>query len=485
MRPVLKGLLALAALGGLGVAAWTGWRSYRAAQVPRVILLGPAADGIGPGHALGLERLLVDQMEVASAATVLMPEQAPSEQELASLAPDDLLMRVSGRRNGDALSLRIEWIRAKDRARGRAWSRRETPESAPAEAFRAFLKEGPLPVLHAGAERLLPRSPGAFWELAAAESVQEDVAAAADLDLSRRLTQTEPGSAAVWLNLGEHIYRQLWTVPASVDLPQEEALAAFDAALRLEPGYPRAALLKGMLLTDLGNQRAALRTLVDARALRPRLPDLYGGLAYAGRTSGLIEGASRAVAARTRLSRPFAISNAWFAENTYLYAGRWDSFRDSLSHRPDPVFLFYRGYLELAAGRTSEALVLFQQGAGIRDTSVPFSDLCSIYAAALGGHPDEALSELRTFESERGRLRIPDGELTFKVAEAYAFLGRNEDALAAAGRAFAQGFGCLAWYERSPLFAPARQSPRWPILREHIRARQELFEEAFPPTSFG
>jgi tetratricopeptide (TPR) repeat protein len=268
-------------------------------------------------------------------------------------------------------------------------------------------------------------------------------------------------------------------------MPQSEALAAFDHALDLIPGYPRAALLKGMLLTDLGNQRSALRTLVAARALRPEIPDLYGGLAYAGRTSGLLEGASVAVAARERLSAPFRLSMAWFAENTYLYSGRWEEFRNSLSPRPDPVFIFYRAYLELAAGRKPEALALFQQGADIHSTSVPFGELCAVYAAALSGDADGALARLKRFEAARGRLRIPDGELTFKVAEAYAFLGRGEDAIAVAGRAFAQGFGCLAWYERSPLFAAARKSPRWPTLREHLQERRELMEEAFPPGTFG
>ena len=485
MRLVLKTLLALVALAGLGLGAWKGWALHEAHRVRRVIFLSPVAGGLDTGHAFGLQRLLIDQMEIASAATVLAPEKPPSESELPALDPKDLLMRLSARRDGNGLSLRLEWVSVEARRQGQGWDHLDAAGAVPAEVFRQTLSRGPLPRIHPGAEHFLPEDPARFWELAAAESVQEDVVAGADLDLSNRLAQSEPGSAAAWLNLGEHIYRQLWTVPAGAVLPQQQALAAFDTALRLVPGYPRAALLEGMLFTDLGNQRAALRTLAEARAMRPHMPDLYGGLAYAGRTSGLLEGASRAAAERTALSRPFGFSNAWFAENTYLYAGQWDTFRDSLSRRPDPVFLFYRAYLELAAGRNAEALALFKQGAGVRDTSVPFSDLCFVYASALEGHPDEALSGLRTFEAERGRLRIPDGELTFKVAEAYAFLGHPDDAIAAAGRAFAQGFGCLAWYERSPLFAEARKNPRWPTLREHIKERQAIFEDNFPPRIFG
>ncbi|MDE3034199.1 MAG: hypothetical protein KGI56_11080, partial [Acidobacteriota bacterium] len=218
--------------------------------------------------------------------------------------------------------------------------------------------------------------------------------------------------------------------------------------------------------------------------LRPGLPDLYAGLAYAARTSGLLEGASRSLDVRARLSRPFKLSSPWFAENSYLYSGRWDAFRDSLDGRRDPVSLFYRGYMDLLQGDRSGALGLFQEGSTIKQTSVPFSDLCGIYALALTGRSDQALASLKTFEQERGRLRIPDGELTFKVAEAYAFLGHPNKAIEAAGRAFAQGFGCLEWYEKSPLFAPARQSPRWAALRQHLQERQRLMEQAFPASGF-
>lgn len=477
MAPSRKAL-ALAALAGLAAAGW--WLGLRreARRAPRVLLLTPAVQGVDAATAFGLGRLLRDEWEVGSDSTLL----AASDPLPAGLSPEDTLLRVSGRRAGSSLSLRLEWRSA---AGPETWETAETPMLPPAEALRRLAAAGPFRAWRPGAEHLLPTDPDRFWVLAASASVQDDVAANAGLEASRALVEAESGSAAAWANYGEHIYRNLWTEPAGGDLPQTQALEAFDRALALVPGYPRAALLKGMLLTDIGDQREALRALVDARALRPWNPDLYGGLAYAGRTSGLLDGALRAVAARERLTRPLPLDEEWFAENTFLYTGQWDAFQANLQGRHDPVFLFYQGYLELARGRGDRALPFFLEGAGNRRTSVPFSDLCAIYAAALQGHPDEAFSRLRTFEAERGRLRIPDGELTFKVAEAYAYLGHPDEALGAAGRAFAQGFGCLPWYEQSPLFAAARQSPRWTALRQHILERQQLLARSFPPSAFG
>ncbi|MBS1786059.1 MAG: hypothetical protein JST24_11575 [Acidobacteria bacterium] len=141
--------------------------------------------------------------------------------------------------------------------------------------------------------------------------------------------------------------------------------------------------------------------------------------------------------------------------------------------------------MDLLEGHPAIALPLFQEGASDRRTSLPFSDLCEIYALALQGDRVMALTKLRAFDEARGHLRVPDGELTFKVAEAYAYLGQVDDALTAAGRAFAQGFGCLAWYDRSPLFAPARGSLRWKAFRQHVVDRQTLLERNYPPDSFG
>jgi hypothetical protein len=243
-----------------------------------------------------------------------------------------------------------------------------------------------------------------------------------------------------------------------------------------------------MMETDVGNQREALKGLVDARRRHPWVPDLYSGLAYAGRTSGLLEGARAALRARAGLLEPFPDTTGWFAENTWLYTGQWARFEQSLQAavktRRDPVFLFYLGYLSLLKEDRAAARTYFDDGASIPDLSLPFRDLCAVYAAALDGHPEEGLARLQKMEEDRGSLRIPDGELTFKMAEAYAFLGRRDLAIDSAGRAFAQGFGCTEWYERSPLFAPAREHPRWAPLHEHLQERQALLEKVFDASDF-
>ena len=102
----------------------------------------------------------------------------------------------------------------------------------------------------------------------------------------------------------------------------------------------------------------------------------------------------------------------------------------------------------------------------------------------LEGRPQDGLVELREMDEIRGKLHIPDGEWTFKEAEAYAVLGDADRGVDCATRAFVQGFSCAAWYENSPFLAKVRTHPRWPTLRRNIRERQAVLEGSFPPSAF-
>ena len=86
---------------------------------------------------------------------------------------------------------------------------------------------------------------------------------------------------------------------------------------------------------------------------------------------------------------------------------------------------------------------------------------------------------------KRSALRAPDGEFTFKLAEAAAFMGDRDRAVELGELAYIQGFGCTRWFEQSPLFAPARGTARWVALRQHLMERQATLESRFPPRRFN
>ncbi|HJV48965.1 MAG TPA: hypothetical protein VJ549_06795 [Geothrix sp.] len=486
IRPRLWIFAALAVV----VFATLGVFLVRPAPADRVLMLASTFDSQGKDVGPGLETLLSDCLEVLGGATVTHAPALPAPAELRHFAPQTRLLRFRGRRDGDQLSLTLEWNTVARLLSNDPWTQETSPSQEPAKAVAYLVEHGPVGLRFHQMEALVPASPAQFWPLLEGLSIRDDRSAVEHLAASQALVDAEPRCATAWVALGDHLYRSFWVNPdqAGIGL-NSRTHHAFQMAAGLVPGHPRATFLWSMMLTDTGNQRMALQILRDAIRLRPGIPDLYLGTAYAGRTSGLLAGARRALIRREDLLGPLATPSSWFTETTYLYLGDQAAFARELARastiRRDANILFYQGYFALLQGRPQQALEFMRAGSDPAMTPIPFRDLCRVYRAYLEGRPSEGLAELREIDEVRGKLRIPDGEWTFKEAEAYALLGDADRGIDCATRAFVQGFSCAAWYETSPFLARVREHPRWPTLRRNIRERQAVLEGSFPPSAFG
>lgn len=479
----------LAATLGLALGGAALWRTHLGERtVVRVLMVSPPSTGqadVDPG----LETLLTDHLEVLAGATVTHAAAVPDPAELRQMPGDLLLFRFEGRREGQRLALTTAWITSARLLSGQPWTREERPPLDPRAAIEAWVQHWPLPPSPRFHADLLPRSPDHFWDLLRAMSIRDDREATAHLAASQRLVENEPQCATAWITLGDHLYRGLWVNPelAGIGL-NSRTHKAFRRAVDLVPGHPRATFLWSLMLTDTGNQDLALRALGGAARLRPNVPDLYHGFAYAGRTAGLLTGAMQALARQKALLGPLVRPSSWFAETTYLYLGDRAAFDQELLRvralRSDSSVLFYQGYSALLKGDRAQALAFLKAGRDRVDGPGPFRDLCQAFAAYLEDRASEGLAELRRIDEVRGKLRIPDGEWTFKEAEAYALLGDADRAVDCATRAFVQGFSCARWYETSPFLERLRNHPRWPMLRRNIRERQAVMEGSFPVSTF-
>ncbi len=475
--------LAMIGLGTLAVIL-----DRPAARDRVVILASPMNDrerDVGPG----METLLSDCLEVLTGATVTHASALPPPAILNRLPPDTRLLRFQGGRDENRLSLTLEWTTVARLLSGQPWIQEASPHEEPRKAMEQVIQNWPLVIRHRRLERLIPKSSLNFWLLLEGLSIQDDQTATEHLSASQRLAEEEPDCATAWTALGDHLYRSLWVNPdqAGIGL-NSRTHRAFQKVENLVPGHPRAIFLWSMMLTDTGNQSLALKLLEDAIRLRPGTPDLYLGLAYAGRTSGLLEGARKALARRNELIGSMTSPSSWFAETTYLYLGDQEAFGQDLARagalRPDASILFYKGYLALLQGNRQRALECMLSGSDPGMAPPPFRDLCCVYRAYLEGRPEEGLLELRKIDEIRGKLRIPDGEWTFKEAEAYSLLGDRDRGMDCATRAFVQGFSCAAWYEASPFLVKVREHPKWPMLRRNIQERQAVLAGSFPPSAF-
>lgn len=466
------------------------WRPFAPGpRVRRVLLIPATALPADPALERGLETLLSDHLEVLAGAAVVHAPVVPSGADLERLPEGTLLMTFRGHREGDRLALAAAWTTRERLRAGEPWAYDDPGPLPPAEALDRWVDHWPLRRRFPGREALFPRDPPHGWDLLQALSIRDDAEAARNLAATRALAEAEPGCATAWTALGDHLYRSLWIDPQAAGSGFNARMdQAFVRALELVPGHPRATYLRALMLTDIGDQRRALQSLIPAARQRPDVPDLYLGFAYAGRTAGLLEGARRALGRRQRILGTLADPSPWSAETTYLYLGDTAAFEQDLERartmRTDAGLLFYQGYLALLKGRRDLALRYMTEGGGFPGGPIPFQDLCLAYRALLEGRLQDGLAGLRKVDQIRGRLRIPDGEWTFKEAEAYALLGDPDRSVDAATRAFVQGFSCARWYEASPFLAPIRTHPRWPTLRRNLLERQAILEADFPASAF-
>ena len=442
------------------------------------IVEGPGWIGLAPDQRQGLCMLMEDLAETAG-ATVLPPplQDGPAP-------PGLVLLQLQGSLSSGSLRLqaRVEANGAPDRDLAPA-----TPD--PARQMDELLAGAGLRSAASGT--LLPHDPARLLTLAGlyarALNGGDQEAGAAGLEAGI-FAEQEPRCAPAVLAQAQGLYRQLLTPGVAGLDAQTQCGRAFDRALELLPGYPRAAKGAGRFLTDTGNQRRALEILFEARQRWPRSTGILSSLAYAARTTGLLPGARAVLRAQDALQGDLPLSDP-LTENTYLYDGDWPAFDACLgpgsSERADPMRDFYRGYLRLLMGKREEALSCFRRAETPLAYGTQFQALAKVYRTGLEGHRDEALLLLRDLVRGRQTLRVPDGEFTFKLAEAFAFLDAREEAMDAAQLAFSQGFGCTAWYGRTPLLVPLHDLPRWRALLSHLQSRQQLLEAEFPAQRFG
>lgn len=473
MRRFLWILPACLALGLLG---WWASIPPKAKQPHRLVLtMAPPEQwsGLTELQQRGLMTLLKDVLETDGTFTIGMAET------MGNMLRNTPTLQVAARREGDALAIQPRWL-------GHQGDPVHPHQGVPADVLGALCAE--VHVVPTSLPRLIPARAAVFWDTLEASGWGGDKDLHHCLALSRRLAEANPDLASAWCAFGQQSFRQLSLDPRLGSDAQEASEQRFRRALELIPGYPRAAYQFANLKTDSARQREGLDVLFEALALRPHAAFLYSGLAYASRTSGLLEGSQRALKRREALLGPMRFESG-LTENTYLYCGEWERFSLTLGEDDQAPWRsmrdFYRGYIRLIMGRSHDAVVFFRRSYQQGGASIQFEHLAEVYALQLEGHSVEAKAKLDLLCVDRAKLREPDGEFTFKLAEAYAYLGDIDNAEDMALRAFSQGFSCARWYRESPMLKSMQHLPRYQSLLQHLDEHQAALSARYPAARFG
>ncbi len=481
--------LALPALGVLLLVGWAVRRADPRHLPPRRVLLvalpSKAPGALDPGLQQALAMLLKDHLEANGRASVTQSPGIPGAGDRPT-GREGWVLAFTAFRRGQDLELRT-W----------AGSLAEVAEEP------ALAGPGPRPPLAALAgataglpgfslqEELaalvVPRNPEAFWNLLQAQALlDQGCNGEGTLALAEACAKVSPECVSPRILRGQVLASRAQATDLVGSEVLDQARESLEDALRSAPEHPRASHLLARLLADTGRMREALeRTRRLARA-HPHSYANYQTLSYVGRTSGLMDlfEAGAAGYENILLDRRHPPR----MQIGLLYVGRWDAFEATLWPRSGEGAMgsipFHLGYLELLRGRRDQARIHFARVKEAGQDALRYRQLAEVFRLGLEGRSSEALAALEILDRELYRLRGTDGEFTFNLAEAYAFLGRREEALDQAERAVAQGFTCLRWYEQSPLVAPLRASPRWASLLQTLRERQGRLAELFPLSDF-
>jgi tetratricopeptide (TPR) repeat protein len=481
--------LALPALGILLLVAWAVRRADPRHQSPQRVLVvalpSRESGALEPALQQALATLLKDHLEFHGRASVTQSPGVPGSADQPA-GREGWVLAFTAFRRGQDLEVR-SWV-------GPLASVPVDPPlqgPGPRNPLAALVgATAGLPGILATEDPgalLAPRNPEAFWNLLQAQALLDQGRnGEGTLALAEACAKVSPDCASPMILKGQILASRAQETDLVGSEVLDGARESLEAALRLAPEHPRGSHLLARLLADTGRMREALDR---ARRLARAFPHSYANyqtLSYVGRTSGLMDlfEAGAAGYDNILLDRRHPPR----MQIGLLYVGRWDAFEATLWPRSggggSGAIPFHLGYLELLRGRREQARIQFARVKEAGPDALRYRQLAEVFRLALEGRSPEALAALEVLDRELYRLRGTDGEFTFNLAEAYAFLGRREEALDQAERAVAQGFTCLRWYEQSPLVAPLRASPRWASLLQTLRERQGRLAELFPLSDF-
>jgi serine/threonine protein kinase len=275
------------------------------------------------------------------------------------------------------------------------------------------------------------------------------------------------------------LYCQYVNIGAKQEEYIERAKQCVEKALSLEPDFPKAHVLNGLIEgVFLGNLQEGVRHFKRALAIDPNDPD---ALHWSATTSIMFAGKIEAGAAfLERLKRvdPLNSHNHAYEGEMYLYDGRYDAalepLRKFLDSEPDSLLaqLLYALVL-LYRNEVDEAFCIVDEVAPKHPDNVFASMGLALKYGKLGDR--ERLFALLTPDMENTYRR--DGDYSYRLATAMALANARSEALDWLENAVNRGFvnyPLLA--ERDPFLENLRGEERFKRLMERVKREWEQFE---------
>jgi DNA-binding winged helix-turn-helix (wHTH) protein/TolB-like protein/Tfp pilus assembly protein PilF len=248
--------------------------------------------------------------------------------------------------------------------------------------------------------------------------------------------------------------------------------AAFDTALRLDPDTPHARTYIAIQMIERGELDQGLLTLREELRLNPNDAEAHWWLTEAYLYGGMLP---ESIAEGERALELNPLVNIGSTFNSYLHAGNYDKFLSTMPVGESARTTFYRGLCFLYMKDLSRAASEFEHALTL-DSSLLHARYGEAFLYVIRRQPAEGLQFLAKLEQETPTV---DGEMLYKLAQAYALLGDRHSALRLLRGAIDHNFYCHACLIRDPLLEPVRGEAEYAELVTRALDLHESFRRRY------
>lgn len=288
------------------------------------------------------------------------------------------------------------------------------------------------------------------------------------IEMLQRAVDRDPDFSPAWIALGRRWYDH-GTYGEGRDQARENALAAYQKALAVDPASISAAGGVVTLRTEAGDLEAAYR---EARRLVDRFDSsarAHFALAYVYRFGGLLKASQHHCEIALELD-PHD-SRLRSCGYSYLYAGELERVREFLDLDEGSYFSHWGTVLlHLRQGDDAAALNAARQVSPDLPTRL-FMEPC--LEGKRGEELDGPAAGFISFWTEHS-----EPELAYALAPMLEYCGRHEDALSFLNRAIRSNFCSFPALDTDPIWNETQDDPVFRQLREQAIACHRRFREA-------
>jgi len=290
---------------------------------------------------------------------------------------------------------------------------------------------------------------------------------ASAVKLLERSVALEPGNAMAWTELGT-AYIGYGGIQGGDARNIEKGWQAFHRAINLDPTNRFIVDVMAFQLLEHNKPDQAIPLLQESLRHNPSDSFAHWYLSEAYRYGGALEQSVAEGELALKLN-PNVAENLTF--NTYLYVGQYQKFLDSLPREEDNArAIFYRGLAYYYLKDPQKAAEEFDRAFAL-NPALLHAQIGHALTYALRHQDTQGLELIGGIE----RSGSNDGEMLYKMAQAYAQLGDRQSAIRLLRRSIELNFYPYTYFARDPLLDPLHSEPSYSAVMEVARLRQKAF----------